>query len=278
MSPAKPSDRMQSPARPRSLVALRPGGAATPLFCIHGLGGHVLGFLPLARGLEAGRPVYGLQAQGLEPGEQPHDRIESMAAFYLKAIRETQPRGPYLLAGWSLGGLIAMEAARQLNAAGESVALLAMFDTWLSIAGSAAKDLDDRPVMEWIAAHLSLSVDDLKKLPLARRWARIAEQAGRVEGIVAADIGRLAATCQAHLAAAASYTPVSYAGRVVLFQPADARHGADRQWRSLCPRLQVEPAAGNHYTMLRKPEVDILIRRLGHYLHEIAENGATVNG
>jgi thioesterase domain-containing protein len=237
----------------------------------------VLGFMPLARGLEAGRPVYGLQAQGLEPGEQPHDRIESMAAFYLREMRETQPRGPYLLAGWSLGGLIAMEAARQLAKADESVALLAMFDTWLSITGSAAKDLDDRPVMEWVATQLFLSVDDLKKLPLEQRWARIAEQAGRVEGIVAADIGRLAATCQAHLAAAACYTPVHYPGRTVLFQPENSPPGGERRWRSLCPRLQVEAAAGNHYTMLRKPEVDVLVRHLGHYLQEIAEAGEMVN-
>ena len=63
----------------RSLVPLRTDGAATPLFCFHGLGGHVAGFLPLAEGLAEARPVYGLQAQGLGADEQPHDRIEAMA-------------------------------------------------------------------------------------------------------------------------------------------------------------------------------------------------------
>ncbi len=80
------------------------------------------------------RPVYGLQALGLDPGQEPHDRIETMAAWYVKEIRGVQPQGPYLLGGWSMGGLIALEAARQLNAAGQTVALVAMFDTYLSLA------------------------------------------------------------------------------------------------------------------------------------------------
>ncbi|MGD0901138.1 MAG: amino acid adenylation domain-containing protein, partial [Thermoguttaceae bacterium] len=109
----------------QSLVPLRTGGAATPLFCFHGLGGHVAGFLPLAGRLTRERPVYGLQGQGLSAGQRPHDRIEAMAAFYLSEIREVQPHGPYLLAGWSMGGLIALEAANRLRAAGEEVALVA---------------------------------------------------------------------------------------------------------------------------------------------------------
>ena len=77
------TDLLAPPADMRqSLVPLRPGGPARPLFCIHGLGGHVVGFVPLARGLAEGRPVYGLQGQGLEPGQEAHDRIETMAAFY----------------------------------------------------------------------------------------------------------------------------------------------------------------------------------------------------
>ena len=103
--------RVSSPGQGGSLTPLR-GGARGRLFCIHGLGGHVAAFLPLARGLAEERPVYGLQAMGLESGQQPHDRIEDMAAFYLGEIREVQPHGPYLLAGWSMGGLIALEMAQ----------------------------------------------------------------------------------------------------------------------------------------------------------------------
>ena len=104
---------------PRSLVLLRPGGSDRPLFLIHGMGGHVAAFMPLARAIAGGRPVYGLQALGLDPDQTPQDRIEAMAASYLEEIRAAQPQGPYLLAGWSMGGLIALEAARQLVAAGD---------------------------------------------------------------------------------------------------------------------------------------------------------------
>ena len=97
----------------------------------------------MARGLAQGRPVYGLQGQGLDPGQQPHDRIEDMADAYLREIRGVQPHGPYLLGGWSMGGLIALEAARQLAAGGEEVSLLAMFDTYLSMPEFKKLDLND---------------------------------------------------------------------------------------------------------------------------------------
>ena len=132
-----------------------PADRAPPLFCIHGLGGHVAGFLPLARGLADVGPSTACKAWGSMPGQQPHDRIEAMAELYLSEIRQVQPHGPYLLAGWSLGGLIALEAAQQLPAAGEEVALVAMFDTlsfagrlWQARSGRPVGDPLDRPAVE----------------------------------------------------------------------------------------------------------------------------------
>jgi thioesterase domain-containing protein len=265
---------LQPPVRGgRSLVPLRVGGSATPLFCIHGLGGHVAAFLPLARGMAEGRPVYGLQGLGLDPGQQPHDRIEQMAAHYLSEMREVQPRGPYLLAGWSMGGLIAMETARQLATDGEQVTLVAMLDTYLSIPDYEKLDLDDQSVIKWIAPQLGISPRELKKLPLERQWERIAEQANLAEGVGVAEIRRLANVCKAHLAAAAHYRPQPYQGNAVLFQAGNRRGGLDRRWKSLCPRLCVEPVPGNHYSMLRKPDVDVLAERLGRYLTEDGEAG-----
>jgi amino acid adenylation domain-containing protein len=257
----------------RSLAPLRKGGSATPLFCIHGLGGHVAALLPLARALAQGRPVYGLQGLGLDAGRQPHDRIEDMAAFYLDEMRQVQPRGPYLLAGWSLGGLIALEATQQLATAGEEVALLAMLDTYLSTPDYEELELTDQSVIRWIAPHLNLSVKELKKLPLERQWQRIAEQANLAEGVGVVEIRRLAAVCRAHLAAAARYQPRPYLGRAVLFQADAGRNAIDRRWKSLCPRLRTERVPGNHYSMLRKPHVDTLAERLGRYIEEEVDAG-----
>jgi thioesterase domain-containing protein len=251
-----------------SLVPLCSGGPGTPLVCFHGLGGHVAAFFPLARALAAARPVYGLQGLGLDPGQQPHDRIESMADFYRSEIREAQPRGPYLFCGWSMGGLIALEAARELAAEGHEVALVAMLDSYLSLADYEALDVDDESVLRWIAPQLGLSAGDLKKLPWERQWEEIARQAKLAQGIGVAEIRRLAGACKAHLVAAARYRPEPYSGRVVLFRTGGLLRRLDRRWQSLCPRLEVETVPGNHYSMLRKPHVDVLAERLGEYLRQ----------
>ena len=86
-------------SEPQSLVLLRPGGsrgtraAGWPLFLIHGLGGHVAAFMPLARAIAGDRPVYGLQALGLDPDQTPQDRIEAMATSYLERSAPFSRRG-----------------------------------------------------------------------------------------------------------------------------------------------------------------------------------------
>jgi thioesterase domain-containing protein len=261
-----------------SLAPLRTGGTEPPLFCIHGLGGHVAVFLPLATALAEGRPVFGLQGRGLDAGQTPHDRIDAMAGAYIDDIRTIQPAGPYLLAGWSLGGLIAIEAAHQLLAAGDQVALLAMFDTHLSAADFEKLDLDGESVLPWIAPQLNLSAKELQKLPLEQQWERIADQAKRVDGVGIVEIQRLAEVCKAHLVAASCYEPAPYLGPAVLFQADMGPHGVVRRWQSLCPRLQVERVPGNHYSMLRQPDVNALAQCLDRHLARLAAAGTPTRG
>ena len=115
------------------LVLLKDGSEATPLFITHGLGGSVMDFYQVVKHILTPHPIYGMQAKGIDGTEEPFDRIEDMAEFYIDAIRSVQPRGPYLLAGYSLGGLVTLEMAQQLTAAGEKVALLAMLDSYPDI-------------------------------------------------------------------------------------------------------------------------------------------------
>jgi thioester reductase-like protein len=255
---------------PRHLVPLRAADhmhvvpAARPLFLVHGLGGHAAPFLSVARGLADGRPVYGLQAQGLELGQEPHDKIETMAACYVSEIREVQPRGPYLLGGWSMGGMIALEAARQLLAAGQAVALVAMLDTYFSLSDLPAQDFDEPSVLRRIASQLNVPLGELKNLPLQQQWDRIAELADRAGGIGIAEIRRLAATCKAHLLALSRYEPQPYPGRCVLFPVG----GQDRRWQAICPNLCIEPMPGDHFSILRAPHVQLLAERLDRFLQE----------
>ena len=114
------------------LVLIQSGESSKlPLFCIHGGGFNVLIYRQLAMNLKPDQPVYGLQARGLD-GENTSvgDRIEDLALDYIQQIRTVQPFGPYLIAGLSNGGIIALEMAQQLSLQGQEIAFLGMFDTY----------------------------------------------------------------------------------------------------------------------------------------------------
>jgi enterobactin synthetase component F len=103
---------------------------APPLFCIHPAGGLAWCYGGLARALEPARSVYGLQARGLDLSSALPESLDAMAADYVDQIRVIQPAGPYALAGWSVGGILAHAMGVRLESLGESVALLAMLDAY----------------------------------------------------------------------------------------------------------------------------------------------------
>jgi thioesterase domain-containing protein len=266
---SEPQCRLQPGiATAESLVQLHTAGAGPPLFCIHGLGGHVAAFLPLAKHPAVGRTVCAFQGQGLEANQQPHDCIETMASFYLEEMRGVQQWGPYLLAGWSMGGLIAMELARQLEDIGQRVATLILFDTHLSDEDRSVSALDDPAVMGWIAPHVDVPPEQLRALPTERQWEVIAEQADRSKEMGAVDVRRLAKACNAHLGALSRHEPKPYGGDIVLFHAATPSRKPEERWASLCPRFRAEETPGDHYSMFRPPNVDVLAKRVGFYLRD----------
>jgi amino acid adenylation domain-containing protein len=113
-----------------SLVPIQPTGSKPRFFCVHGAGGNVLLYRELAQALGNDYPFYGLQSQGLDKQSAPLTSVEDMAARYLKEILALQPKGPYCLGGYCMGGTIAYEIARRLTQAGHTVAVLALFDTY----------------------------------------------------------------------------------------------------------------------------------------------------
>jgi acetoacetyl-CoA synthetase len=96
----------------------------------HGLGGSVIDFFQVVKHMEVQNPIYGMQAKGIDGVEEPFDSVEEMAQFYLDAIHQVQPHGPYFLIGYSLGGLVTLEMSHRLLQSGEDVALLAMLDAY----------------------------------------------------------------------------------------------------------------------------------------------------
>ena len=111
----------------RILVAFRRDGSKCPLFLAHPAGGSVFGYDGIARALPD-RPVYGLQDPHIFSTQGLFESIEEMAEAYLPHLRRAQPEGPYMLGGWSLGGILAFEMANRLVAEGEQVANLILFD------------------------------------------------------------------------------------------------------------------------------------------------------
>jgi amino acid adenylation domain-containing protein len=120
-------DRL-APNTTSSIVPMQPLGSAVPLFIIHGAGGNILRFYPLAMLIGTDHPIYGVQAQSLLSGQPALLSLKDMATYYLEEIRKIQPHGPYYLLGYSFGGTVALELAQQLRAAGERVGLLGMLD------------------------------------------------------------------------------------------------------------------------------------------------------
>ncbi|MGE5423735.1 MAG: non-ribosomal peptide synthetase, partial [Syntrophothermus sp.] len=112
----------------RSLVPIRPEGSKKPLFLVHGMGLNVLLYTTVVNYLDPEQPVYGLQAKGLNGMDEPLETIEDIAAYYISEIMTIDKEGPYAMAGFSLGGRIAYEMARQLVAMGKAVSFLGVFD------------------------------------------------------------------------------------------------------------------------------------------------------
>ena len=123
-----------SPPRVPPLVQLKAGTEKPAVFITHGLGGSVMDFFQVVRHIETAHPIYGMQAKGIDGVDEPLEHVEDMAQFYLDAIKQVQPCGPYLLIGYSLGGLVMLEVAQRLTKDGEKVALLAMLDAYPHIA------------------------------------------------------------------------------------------------------------------------------------------------
>lgn len=113
----------------RPLVALQPHGSQPPFFAVHGVHGNILFWRDLVSHLGPNQPFYALQSRGIDGFQEPLRSIPAMAEWYIREIKTVQPQGPYYLGGYSLGGEIAFEMARQLQAMGEQVAFLVLLDT-----------------------------------------------------------------------------------------------------------------------------------------------------
>ncbi|WP_410586712.1 amino acid adenylation domain-containing protein [Amycolatopsis sp. lyj-23] len=278
-TPAGLAEALEQPRAgwPRSVITLRAGNARPPLFCIHPKNGTVFCFTSLARVLPGDSPVHGVQAHSLELACSPHESIEAMAAAYVADIRQVQPSGPYHLCGYSLGGLIAYEMARQLHAAGHEVARLVLLDSspdlrpdFPSLAEFEAMD-DVRFLAAEFAEHLAVTEAELRALPEGERLPHVVALADRA-GLLAEHMDlrtmrQYVDIARAHTRAALAYRPEPYAGPALLLRCADPDEpaGSDPAWgwgALVRGGLDVRLVPGNHLTMLDPPHVTALAEYL----------------
>lgn len=252
------------------------GGTKTPFFLVAGMFGNVLNLRHLAQLLGKDRPFYGLQARGLLGGAEPHRRLDEAARDYLAEVRQVQPHGPYLLGGFSGGGLTALEMAKQLRAAGEEVRLLTLLDTplperpWLSRADKAMIKLAEfrrkgpAYLGEWLAER--------------KRWqeeqARMADEAAGE-----ADSGFHNRAIESAFREALPFVALNrYDAPVALFRPPLDRHWKvtggrwvsrakeyvydDNDWSRFMPNLSVHEVPGDHDSMVLEPNVRVMAAKL----------------
>jgi aspartate racemase len=261
-----------------ALVSIQPRGDGSPFFCVHPGGGNVLCYKELANHLGLERPFYGLQARGLDENQVPHTRIEEMAAYYIAAMRTVQPDGPYLLGGWSMGGVIAYEMAQQLEAQGQRVSLLALMDAKPMKPVEAAAPWDEITLLTNFARDLGLSVDglnlsrdELDRLGSEELLSYVLRRAIEV-GIVPQDVQlsqarRLFEVFKINVQAMQNYRPQA-SSRAVTLLKADEQANAEAPdetmgWGALTTgEIEIHSVPGSHFTLVREPYVRRLAEQL----------------
>jgi acyl transferase domain-containing protein/thioesterase domain-containing protein/acyl carrier protein len=260
-----------------ALVEINRGRAGVkPLFCVHGAAGNVLNFKTIADRLGADQPFYGLQAQGVDGRLPLLPSIEAMAAQYVAAIRTVDAVGPYRLAGYSGGGLIALEMAQQLKQSGAEVVLLAMLDT-LSPAAARVKIPALKKI--WLMRHWSLKF--AMEWPERRRTTQ-KERANHALALQQLSAGQAlppelaSARLYSHFVAAQEryQTPV-YDGAMVLFRAQQGytpylNAGPKLGWQThLCGHIRVVEIPGSHVSMLTEPGLSTLAQGLRQELARV---------
>ncbi|NEQ16484.1 MAG: AMP-binding protein, partial [Moorea sp. SIO3E2] len=260
------------------LVPIQPQGNQPPIFCVHPAGGTVFCYLELSQLLGADQPFYGLQSLGQQEGQAPLTTVEEMAMVYLTAIREVQPQGPYLLMGWSFGGMVALQIAHDLLSQGEQVAFLGLLDTYTPahMPDEQALSEDVEVVLELFGGPLSLDWEVLRELPSEQQAAFILEQA-RQANLVPPDLGadqieRLLQLMKLNHKAMRSYSPPDYPGVITLLRAesgsvavssAEVTTDPTLGWQAVTSSgIEVHTIPGYHEYMVHQPTVAIVAETL----------------
>jgi thioesterase domain-containing protein/acyl carrier protein len=251
------------PGQRTSLVSIRGGVGRPALVCAHPIGGTVLWYRHLADALPDDVPTVGVQARGLDPARAPDPSIESMSAHYVADVLAEYDPAEVVLAGYSLGGLVAYEMARQLAAAGTPPAGVALLDAPIS---EQPEEPLTRARLLWSlvgnALGLDVDVETLAALPAEERTDRIlrlATEHGKLPPGFGTDrLARLIDIYPINSEAARLYRPQPYPGVVDLIRPMDGRTDDESLtiWTRVSGAVRVHDVPGNHFNLVAEDNVE----------------------
>lgn len=273
-----------APVRLSTVVRMKDGTADPPVFLAAGLGGSLLDLLQLSRHLESSHPIYGLVAKGIDGADDPFDRVEDMAQYYLDAIKKVQPRGPYILIGGSFGGLVMLELAQCLAGRGEQIGLLVLLDSYPH-----SRFLSLRLRTRLARRRITNRLSTLMRLPRREALSYVVH---RIRGqlVPPDDRSRLVADRLAigvtlspamrrlrdsDYLALSRYQPSFYKGRIRFVRAGSGSHFPDNAvavWAPLANEFEVETVPGDHREMITT-HFETLASALSRYLQEAFSQG-----
>ncbi|HEY0792236.1 MAG TPA: thioesterase domain-containing protein, partial [Chthoniobacterales bacterium] len=257
-----------------TIVPIQLQGTRPPFFGVHAGLGNVLFYRELAHLLGHEQPFYGIQAQGLDGKPIVRTSVETIAEYYWQEMRKVQPTGPYLLGGYSFGGVVAYEMARLIRAAGEEVALLALFDTGnparpprlRSYAERLRNAFQDREalspyrIMHFLAGRTRGRLGDrlLRWSELYRNLAAKWRKGGDNKAVAEEQVNLAVITT--HERAALAYRPLPYDGKLTLLRAATQEEGyitePDLGWGPLVHGgMEVHEVPGTHWDLFSAENV-----------------------
>lgn len=286
--------RQQFESLPHSpLVPIQPLGTKRPLFFVHVGSGQVLCYLELARYLGTNQPFYGLQDNNSyeadETGAVSDVPITEMARYYIDSLRAVQPNGPYILGGWSFGGLVSYEMALQLTEQGEEVPLLILLDTATPEFINDSGEEDDASLLSILAHEMGLTVsdDDLRALTPEAQLIYVAQQMEKIHLIFddsRAYLKRQLEIFKSRVRVINQYSPRSYSGRIVFFSADDLSPAADttplvsdapvdptRGFGKLAGSLELYKISGHHHKIARGENARLMAEMLRARIEREAE-------
>lgn len=250
-------------------------------------------FNSLANHMNADQPIYGIQAHGLDGKSEPYDNIEDIVRHYISEIESVWPKGPYALAGYSIGGLIAYELACRFSAIGREVVLVGMFDTVACLCDEDCNGLI-RMVrklrfrfMKVLFATKLIVFSPRKTIPLKWRWIKhkIKVRFLGNQGVNRQDLMDLplqyARIAKANIKAISKLKLKHFNGTLHLFRSANRSfYVEDKQflgWKELVDKIEVVELKGDHSRMFAPPNDHDFARKLQVCIEDVSKSSIFEN-